>query len=427
MQYSRIDEAINIMRENDRGGFTIPTPRLYPFQWNWDSAFAALGFATFDRGRAWQELEMLFEGQWDDGMVPHIIFRRDDPDYFPGPSVWQTDSNPPSSGHSQPPVVASIMRLLVEDGSQFDRQKAEDLFDRAFAFHRWWHDARDPDQTGLVAIVHPWESGRDNCPDWDIGMENIDVDPDLESYQRRDTSHIDASERPTSKQYDRFLTIVKFGRDCGWDPLHIYRHGPFLAGDPGIQFILLRADRDLLQLATMFGKHEEAAVLQQWIDRSLKGCELLWNEDCGGFCSKDLKTNTFTQSLTSASTLCFWANAGSGVQRGEVARQMRDMLDQVRFAMPSWDPREQRFEAKRYWRGPVWAVINFMIASGLSQNNILDLAGRVRADTLELVETGGFFEYFNPETGAGLGGGNFTWTAAIYLTWAQGLEGSRAA
>ena len=427
MQNSRIKEAIDIMRANDRGGFTIPTSRLYPFQWNWDSAFAALGFATFDRQRAWLELEMLFEGQWDDGMVPHIIFRRDDPDYYPGPSVWRTNSQPPSSGHSQPPVIASIMKLLVEDGSQFDRDKALDLFDRAFAFHQWWHSARDPDGTGLVAIVHPWESGRDNCPDWDVGMENISVAPDLESYQRRDTSHIDASERPTSLQYDRFLTIVKFGRECGWDQHHIYRHGPFLAGDPGIQFILLRADRDLLHLARLFGKAEEASLLEAWIEKAVSGCNLLWNPACGGYCSKDLKTGTFTNSLTSASTLCFWAQAGSADQRKMVADQMRAMIERVRYGMPSWDPREPRFEAKRYWRGPVWAVINFMIASGLAEQNVFDLAERIRTDTLELVEKGGFFEYFNPESGAGLGGGDFTWTAAIYLMWAQGLEGSQAA
>ena len=48
-------------------------------------AFVALGFATFDMDRAWRELELLAEGQWRDGMMSHIIFRRDDPDYFPCP------------------------------------------------------------------------------------------------------------------------------------------------------------------------------------------------------------------------------------------------------------------------------------------------------------------------------------------------------
>ena len=55
-------EAVRILRLNDRGGYTVPTDGLYPYQWNWDSAFAALGFAAFDIGRAWVELETLFSG-----------------------------------------------------------------------------------------------------------------------------------------------------------------------------------------------------------------------------------------------------------------------------------------------------------------------------------------------------------------------------
>jgi hypothetical protein len=31
------DRAVEILRENDRGDYTVPTKGLYPFQWNWDS------------------------------------------------------------------------------------------------------------------------------------------------------------------------------------------------------------------------------------------------------------------------------------------------------------------------------------------------------------------------------------------------------
>ena len=68
----------------------MPNGRVYPFQWNWDSAFVALGFATFDQDRAWTEIETLFKAQWADGFLPHIVFWKDDPGYFPGPSVWGT-------------------------------------------------------------------------------------------------------------------------------------------------------------------------------------------------------------------------------------------------------------------------------------------------------------------------------------------------
>ncbi len=64
--------AIEVLKENDQGTYTVPTKGLYPFQWNWDSCLTALGQAHFDEARAWAEIETLFEHQWPDGMVPHI-------------------------------------------------------------------------------------------------------------------------------------------------------------------------------------------------------------------------------------------------------------------------------------------------------------------------------------------------------------------
>ena len=40
--------AYAILAANDRGGYTVPTDRLYPFQWNWDSAFVAMGLSMPD-------------------------------------------------------------------------------------------------------------------------------------------------------------------------------------------------------------------------------------------------------------------------------------------------------------------------------------------------------------------------------------------
>jgi len=86
--------AIAILRENEWGGYTLPTRGLYPYQWNWDSMFVALGFSEFDLERAWTEVETLFQGQWQNGMAAHIVFRRDDPSYFPGPSIWGIRAKP---------------------------------------------------------------------------------------------------------------------------------------------------------------------------------------------------------------------------------------------------------------------------------------------------------------------------------------------
>ena len=62
------DNAIEILRENDRGSYTVPTHGLYPFQWNWDSCLTALGQRRFGEERAsWSRLaQAMTAEQWDE-------------------------------------------------------------------------------------------------------------------------------------------------------------------------------------------------------------------------------------------------------------------------------------------------------------------------------------------------------------------------
>ena len=39
-------------------------------------AFIALGYSNFNLKYSFKEIETLLSGQWDDGMVPHILFHK---------------------------------------------------------------------------------------------------------------------------------------------------------------------------------------------------------------------------------------------------------------------------------------------------------------------------------------------------------------
>ncbi|MGH8235577.1 MAG: MGH1-like glycoside hydrolase domain-containing protein, partial [Steroidobacteraceae bacterium] len=177
MQTQLDERARATLRDNDRGGYTVPNGRVYPFQWNWDSAFVSMGFATFDLNRAWQELEMLFETQWPDGFVPHIVFWKDDPGYFPGPEVWSAGGTPRTSGITPAPIATCAVRALwlrAQDKAAF-KPRLEKLFPKLLAWHRWFARVRDPLGKGIVIAMHPWESGRDNSPEWDAPSQPIDI------------------------------------------------------------------------------------------------------------------------------------------------------------------------------------------------------------------------------------------------------------
>lgn len=45
------------------------------------------------------------------------------------------------------------------------------------------------------------------------------------------------------------------------------------------------------------------------------------------------------------------------------------------------------------------------------------LADRIKNDSIALTSMSGLYEYFNPVTGEGEGGHDFSWTAAMSLAW----------
>jgi hypothetical protein len=411
-------KAIQILRENEWGDYTLPTKGLYPYQWNWDSMFVALGFSEIDLDRGWTEVESLFQGQWANGMAAHIVFRRDDPSYFPGPSIWQSKHSVPTSGCSQPPVAATVVRDLYEKDPVLGAERLAEIFPKLMSWHRWFHTMRVTSGGTAIAVTHPWESGRDNSPDWDVALARVDP-TGIAPYQRKDTSHVDPTMRPTSFEYDRYLKLVEFGRDCGWDHTHITREGPFAVADPGITFILMRADRDLRYLAEVLKKHAAVREIEKWLHHARPAARYLWNEEIGAYAARDLRTDERADGVSSVAFLSYYAGLTSSRRDAKLQKTLDRILESAPFGIPSFDPSHAKFDAKRYWRGPSWAIINYLVARGLSEFGFERKADRIRQATRAAIQKSGFHEYFNPLTGEGYGGANFTWTAAIWLAWAS--------
>ncbi|WP_428927909.1 MGH1-like glycoside hydrolase domain-containing protein [Marinibacterium sp. SX1] len=410
---TRDTEARAILANNDRGGYTVPTHGLYPYQWNWDSVFAAAGFAEHDMDRAWTEIETLFSGQWDNGMVPHILFHQVDPGYFPGPDIWRGTGPIPSSGISQPPIAATFVRWLLDKDAAFE-PRARALLPKLMASHRWFMDWRNED--GAIVVTHPWETGRDNCPDWDAPFAAIEPEG-VDAYYRRDTTHVVEEERPRRWDYDRYLHLVKLGGDCGWDEAHLRQVTPFRVADPTMTFTLLRASRDLRDLAARLG--EPTAEIDGWIASMERGAETLWNDDAQTYDCLDIRSGKHTGVISNASFLCWFAGLGNDRMLAHYDR----IAAAETFFVPSTDPAHPAYEPKRYWRGPVWAMMNMLIATGLGEAGHVDRAEALTENTRRLIAENGFAEYFDPRDGAPAGGRNFTWTAAVWLAWASPTTG----
>ena len=418
-------EAMGVLEANWLGHATRPSPRLYPHQWSWDAAFIAMGYARFRQDRAEQELSSLFEGQWSNGLLPHIVFSEGDHPYFPGPDFWQTELNPyaprrpRTSGIVQPPVHATAALHIYRTAPDQTRARAflDVLLPRLSAWHFYLRRERIRNDDALVEIWHPWESGMDNSPLWDEALGRL-VPESVRDWVRADLDHAREEERPTDDHYDRFIHLVKLFRQHHYHPEPIARATPFAIADVLYNSLWVRANRDLAEICRVLGA--DPASFERWADDTTAGMRRrLWNEDLAVFVDFDLLEEAPIATRVGAGFAPLYA----GIPTPEQATAMVDnlvasvgvSLDASTWMVPSFDPSETGFLPTNYWRGPIWVNVNWVLYHGLRRYGFDDLAATLRRSLIDLPRRSGFYEHYDPTTGRGHGAEQFAWTAALVL------------
>ncbi|MGB5821294.1 MAG: trehalase family glycosidase [Saonia sp.] len=425
-----MDRAVQVLRTNWKEGFTIPCEGLYPFQWNWDSGFIALGWAHMDLERAKSEIRSLLSGQWKNGLIPHIIFHNESDSYFPGPEVHASHLSPFSpdlktSGITQPPVLGFVLEELFHISQGKALNFVDEVFDALFLYHHYFYTHRDPQNEGLVYICHNWEAGTDNTPVWDAIWKNLDS-PDYR-LNRRDTTHVDASNRPSNREYQHYIHLITLFREWKYDDHLIAQKCPFLIQDPLFNAMLIRSNESLIRLGELLGKTEAVEKLKGWNQKSKSNFDQkLFNKELQAYVYYDLRNERHLNYVSSSSFAPLFAGIpNEGRAKAIIERYFEKGSfsgeDNTLFLCASFDPESAFFDPKRYWRGPVWINLNWIIYRGFLRYGFKGKAEIIKADTTHLIEKFGFYEYFDPRRAVqekldkGYGGNNFSWTAALYI------------
>ena len=411
---NRIEEAKKILLGNRKKGYTLPTNnKLYPAQWNWDSAFIALGYSYFNIDYALEEIETLLEGQWDDGMVPHILFHDKDTSYFPNHTTWKCGKNIPSSGITQPPVLAIVLKKIIENNKFNDDQVSRILkiLKKIKKYHEWFIKFRDPKKTGLVSILHPWESGYDNSPIWDDPMEKVKIEKNLK-YKRADNKVINPDHRPHNIDYDRYVTIKNNLRSIKYNPKKAYKSSFFNVVDVGFNSIFLKANKDLVYLLDKFDL--DKSKINKYIKLTKNNFLKLYDKRKKTFFSKDLKNKKKIYIPSITNYFLLFADFDDDKINRKLIKDLKKHNYKDKYFFSSIRPNHKSFEEKRYWRGPVWINCNWFIYKGLKNKDNL-LSKKVKKKTIQIIEKKGFHEYYSCKNGQPMGANNFSWTAALYL------------
>lgn len=358
-------------RDGTRFEYTEPSPGRYPWQWYWDSCFAAIVWRRFEPRRARAELESLLAAQRPDGFIGHTIFWRS---HVSGLRLFfynvasrrsfQTES-------IQPPLLAWAWRLAVGDPREEPRIGAQ---------ADWLEAHRDLDGDGLLWIVQPDESG-------------LDASPKFEPvWGWRANGRIG------------FPLLVHSNRRHGWNARRLRA-----AGEPVLCEVLTNTVWSLSLQA--LGRPSATPAL---VGR-------LWDERRGLFLDEATPGGRI-----GVKTWASLAPLALPDLPEEIGRRLVEehLLDEREFWTPlappsvaaderGYEPGGGRGPVRRYWRGPTWVNSAWMVWLGLRRLGYEEKAQQLADGVIAAVAREGLREYYDPRNGTGMGARDFAWSALI--------------
>lgn len=361
----------------DDQGYTAPNDQVYPWQWLWDSCFHALVWTELGRAdRALRELEALFSTQGADGFVPHMNYQRDPQAHadFWGRSGRSSITQPPMYGHA----LAMLVRRGVDVPTELLIAAERGL---RFLLERRARDAA----SGLVLICHPWETGCDNSPRWDVLLPN---GFDLAAW-RACKGELVASITPSragSPVANSWCPIAS----VAFNALVIF-NALELAAVHSAQALAAQAN----ELALLLDKRWDAG-LGSWIDAGI-----------GAATSGAVRTAEALLPLLVTD------------RRDAVERVLADLVNKeaygTSFGPAGVHPAEPVFDPDAYWRGSTWPQINYLLWVAAAQRGNTAAAKAIAVRTVAAAIRSGLAEYWNPLTGEGRGAIPQSWTGVALL------------
>jgi hypothetical protein len=338
-----------------------PVSRLWNENWggfvlfDWDTYFTAAMFAMDDKFQAYSNVFAITNSITPGGFIPNFVAALE---------------NGSSNDRSQPPVGSMVCKMIYEKYQ--DKWFLAEVYENLLTWNRWWDKARnnqgylswgsDPVETvkdDFNKQAAMFESGLDNSPLFDEAVFN-------EETHMLDLASVDL--------------MSLYISDC--------KAMAFIAGELGKE-------------------SDKAEILERASKYSLKLNEL-WDEKTGIYRDKDLITNKFSTHLSPGNFYPLLA----GVATQEQAQRMinEHFMNPKEFygdyMLPSIARNDPGFIDNNYWRGRIWAPMNFLVYMGL-RNYDLPEARKILAEKSknllmkEWNENHRIYENYNSVTGVG--------------------------
>jgi len=367
-------------------GFSVPNPSTYPHLWLWDSCFHAIIWARLGDARAARELAAVLDGQLPGGMVPHMRYGAQPPDAWLGPLAG-------TSSLTQPPMFGHAAKVLLAGGID----PGAGVLARARRGLDWlWSRRRT--ELGLLYVVHPWETGNDHSPRWD----------DWGAPGRTPGDYDRAARTAWNKARMREITFDADGA-ASWSSTFVACPAGFNAYAAFNMAELAEVCRDdeladrARSIAAAMDEHLWDEQEQLWDDLAVVG---------GGPSVRVPISDGVMGALVTDDP----ARAAAALDQLEREDRFRAPFGPANVARshPGYDP-------GMYWRGAAWPHLNYLLWLAQLRSGRTEQAAALAEQTVAAATGSGWAEYWNPDTGQGLGAVPQSWTGLV-LAMADGQD-----
>jgi len=342
-----------------------PVSRIWNCNWNgwvlfdWDTYFAAYMYSFDNKDLAYANVIAISKDISKNGFIPNFA------------SALGT-----SEDRSEPPVGSYIVWKIYEKCKE--KWFLSEVFNELLTWNRWWNNNRQVDgylcwgSDPYKSDMPEWltkEVGKIQAAKWESGLDN-------------------------SPMYDnaRFDTS---------------KHRLMLA-DVGLISMYIWDCRNLSKIAGVLGKQKIKTELNNRAEKYSAKLRTLYDKKLGIYLNKNLVTGKFSYQLSP--TLFYPLLTGIPTQKQAEIMMEKHFYNPKEFwgkwIIPSISRNDSAFKDNDYWRGRIWAPMNFLVYCGL-KNYKLPLARHdlvKKSEQLLMKSWLGerhIFENYNSVTGAG--------------------------
>ena len=352
------------------------------FQWLWDSGWHMITWSHRNPQHAIDDLRTMLQMQQPNGFIPEMIYWGKRSFIEKMGSKLFGYSHERFTDITQMPMLPFSIRAIWNATKNVDLLK--EFVPKMVKYFDWWANERDPDNDGLVSIVHPWESGIDASPLYD-------------------PAHY--VKNPTYKQlYPRFLKLNRWYKKIyKWDMQKILESGLFNVEDVGVNAVYASGWGVLADLAKEFDpklaehckeqqKKFEKVILTKCWDPERKQYISYFHQDG----TEKVSTIETIQSLFP-------------IMLDSIPKENQEIIvaklkDPEKFGLPypvpsvakseeTFNPHQNRL----LWRGPTWPPTTWFVMEGLIKHGYIDLAKDILGKWIDMYKHG-IYEYHNPIT-----------------------------